>query len=312
MRQPYRLAHFLKDEIMKSDRKILFAFILNAAFSIFELVGGIMTGSVAILSDSIHDFGDALSIGISYILERKSKKPATEVFTYGYARYSTLGGLLTACVLLMGSIVVITNATHRIANPVDINYNGMLIFAVIGVVVNLIAARLTHGGHSLNQRAVSLHMIEDVLGWIVVLIGAIVMRFTDFTHLDSLLSIGVAVYVICSAIKLVKDTMRVLLEQAPQNINVRCVQDHVLALSGVLDVHHMHVWSIDGLHHCATMHVVANVDHASLKQAIKEELQEHGIVHATIEFEHEDDMCPERMCPIEKDIPAHSHHDHHH
>lgn len=295
---------------MKSDKKILFAFILNLAFSIFECIGGIFTGSIAILSDSIHDMGDAISIGISYLLERKSKKPATEIFTYGYSRYSIVGSLFTAGILLIGSIVVIINATHRIINPVEINYNGMILFAIIGVVINLIAARLTHGGHSLNQKAVSLHMLEDVLGWIVVLIGAIIMRFTDFAYLDSVLSIGVTIYVIVNAIKLIKEAMDVLLEKAPHDINLRCVQDHVLALDGVLDIHHMHVWSIDGAHHCVTMHVVTNSNPSLLKQAIKEELQEHGIVHITIEFETEHEECPERTCKIEATIPHHNHHHH--
>ncbi len=296
---------------MKSDKNILFAFILNLAFSVFECIGGILTGSVAILSDSIHDVGDALSIGVSYLLERKSKKPATETFTYGYSRYSIVGSLFTAGVLLIGSIVVIINAVHRILNPIEINYDGMLIFAIIGVVINFVAARLTHGGHSLNQKAVSLHMLEDVMGWIVVLIGAIVMRFTNFVYLDSILSIGVAVYVIINALKLMKDAMTVLLEMAPSDINVSCVQEHVLALDGVLDIHHMHVWSIDGLHHCATMHVVTNSDTAGLKQSIKEELQEHGIVHTTIEFEQEHEVCAEKTCAIETTIPRHNHHHHH-
>jgi cobalt-zinc-cadmium efflux system protein len=159
---------------MKTEKNILIAFVLNFAFSIFEFVGGIFTGSVAIISDAIHDIGDAASIGISYFLEKKSKQQPDAEYTYGYARYSVLGSLITTLILLVGSAVVIYNAIGRIIAPTEINYGGMILFAVVGVCVNFGAAFLTRDGHSLNQKAVNLHMLEDVLGWVVVLVGAVV------------------------------------------------------------------------------------------------------------------------------------------
>ena len=164
---------------MKSDKKILVAFILNLLFSIFEFIGGTISNSVAIISDSIHDLGDSLSIGISYFLEKKSNKKPDHKFTYGYKRYSVIGSVITTLILLVGSVLVIYNAIIRIIDPKDINYNGMIIFAAIGVVINFLAAYFTKDGHSLNQKAVNLHMLEDVLGWAIVLFGAIVMRFTN-------------------------------------------------------------------------------------------------------------------------------------
>ena len=158
----------------KTERNILIAFILNITFSIFEFVGGIFTNSAAILSDSIHDLGDAASIGISYFMEKKSKKQADNKYTYGYVRYSVLGGVITTSILLVGSVLVILNAVDRIINPVEVNYQGMIIFGVVGVVLNTIAALVTRKGDSINQKAVNLHMLEDVLGWVVVLVGAIV------------------------------------------------------------------------------------------------------------------------------------------
>ena len=155
---------------MKTEKNILIAFILNLAFSIFEFVGGALTGSVAIVSDAVHDLGDAVSIGASWLLERKSKKQPDEVYTYGYRRFSVMGSLITTVILLVGSGIVIYNAIERIINPVEINYNGMILFAVIGAVVNLIAAFVTKDGDSINQRAVNLHMLEDVLGWLAVLV----------------------------------------------------------------------------------------------------------------------------------------------
>ena len=180
---------------MKTERNILIAFILNLSFSIFEFVGGVFTGSVAITSDAVHDIGDAASIGISYFLEKRSKKQPDEKYTYGYARYSIIGGFITTLILLIGSAFVIYNAIIRIINPVEINYNGMIVFAVVGVIVNFSAAFFTREGDSLNQKAVNLHMLEDVLGWIVVLVGAVVMRFTDFSLIDPIMSVGVSLFI---------------------------------------------------------------------------------------------------------------------
>ena len=183
---------------MKTEKNILIAFILNISFSVIEFFGGIFTNSVAIISDSIHDFGDALSIGISYFLEKKSKKHADKKYTYGYTRYSVLGGVITTTILLVGSMLVIYGAFKRLLNPVDINYQGMIVFAVIGVILNFIAAYVTRDGESINQKAVNLHMLEDVLGWVIVLVGAIIMNFTNIRVLDSLMSIGVALFILVS------------------------------------------------------------------------------------------------------------------
>ena len=166
---------------MKTEKKILIAFLLNLTFSIIEFIGGTITNSVAIISDSIHDMEDAMSIAISYFLERKSTKKSDNKYTYGYIRYSVLGSIITTFILLGGSILVIYNAILRLFNPIKINYNGMIILALIGVLVNFLAAYFTKEGDSLNQKSVNFQLIEDVLGWLVVLIGAIIMRFTDIS-----------------------------------------------------------------------------------------------------------------------------------
>ena len=198
---------------MKSDKNILIAFILNFLFSIFEFIGGTITNSVAVISDSIHDLGDSLSIGISYFLEKKSKQKPDHKFTFGYKRYSVIGSVITTLILLVGSILVIYNAILRIITPQEINYNGMIIFAAVGLVVNFLAAYFTKEGDSLNQKAVNLHMLEDVLGWAVVLVGAIVMRFTDFYLLDPILSIGVAVFIFIHALGGLKEAIDLFLEK---------------------------------------------------------------------------------------------------
>ncbi len=295
---------------MKSEKKILIAFSLNFAFSVFEFIGGVFTGSVAILSDALHDVGDAASIGISYFLEKKSKKQPDEKYTYGYGRYSLLGGVITTAILLIGSVAVAVGAAGRIINPTEINYNGMIIFAVVGAVVNFIAAHFTHGGHSVNQRAVNLHMLEDVLGWVVVLVGAIVMRLTDFAIIDPLMSIGVAIFIFINAVKNLKEITDIFLEKTPEGINIDELKEHICSVEGVIDAHHIHLWSMNGQGTYATMHVVAEGDLHLVKEKIRAELKEHGIVHATVETETPGEHCHEESCRVHegKGHGAHHHH----
>ena len=295
---------------MKTDKNILIAFMLNLAFSVFEFVGGIFTGSVAIVSDAVHDMGDAASIGISYFLEKKSKKQPDEKYTYGYARFSVLGSIITTVILLFGSVLVIFNAVNRIIEPTEINYNGMIIFAIIGTSINFAAAFLTRDGKSLNQKAVNLHMIEDVLGWVVVLLGAIVMRFTDFALIDPIMSIGVAVFILVHAIKNLKEAIDLFLEKTPHGITIQEMREHIAQLEGVLDVHHIHIWSMDGQAHYATMHIVTNADAHQIKEKIRAEAREHGISHVTLELESEGEPCHEKNCSVTFTANALCHHHH--
>ncbi len=297
---------------MKTQRNILIAFILNLSFSVVEFLGGIFTGSVAIMSDSVHDLGDALSIGMSYLLEKKSRQAPDENHTYGYVRYSVVGGIITTTILLVGSLLVIFNAVKRILNPAEINYNGMITLAVVGAAVNFIAAYFTKEGDSINQKAVNLHMLEDVLGWLVVLVGAIVMRFTDITYIDPLMSLGVAVFILINAVKNMKEVLDLFLEKTPENISVSELREELCKTEGIKDVHHIHVWSIDGHNHLATLHVVANSDFCAVKERVRQELKEHGIVHSTIEIESENEHCHYECCHIEQGESTHHHHHHHH
>ncbi len=297
---------------MKTEKNILIAFILNLSFSIFEFIGGTLTNSVAIVSDSIHDIGDAISIGISYFLEKKSKKQPDATYTYGYARYSVIGSVITTLILLFGSVMVIVNAIGRILNPVEINYNGMIIFAVIGVIVNFCAAYFTKEGDSLNQKAVNLHMLEDVLGWVVVLVGAVVMRFTDISVIDPVMSIAVAAFILVNAVKNLKEVLDLFLEKAPHGISVEEIKEHVSEIEGVLNVHHIHIWSMDGHNNYATMHVVTEEEPHSIKHKIRDELKEHGISHATLELEGKDEGCHEEHCHVEFEASQGHHHHHHH
>ncbi len=299
---------------MKSEKRILLAFLLNLLFAVFEFFGGIVTGSVAILSDALHDIGDAFGIGTSFFLEKKSKKGPDEVYTYGYARFSILGGVITTLILLFGSVAVIAAAIGRIIEPVAIHYDGMILFAVVGVFVNLLAAVCTREGGSLNQRAVNLHMVEDVLGWIVVLIGAIVMRFTDLAILDPLLSSFVALFILFNAYKNLREALLIFLLKTPKGINVEKVKKELLSIDGIASVHHIHLWSLDGQQNFATLHAVITKDAREIKAAIREKMAECGVGHVTVEIEEEGEPCQEISCRID-DIaaaPCHHHHHHHH
>ena len=292
---------------MKTDKNILIAFLLNLSFSIFEFIGGIFTGSVAILSDSFHDICDALSIGISYFLEKKSKKEANYKYTYGYIRYSILGGIITTIILITGSIFFFFASVKRLFNPVSINYDGMIIFAIIGVIVNMLASYSTKGGHSLNQKSVNLHMIEDVLGWLVVLIGSILMKFTDITYIDSILSILVALFILFNALKNIKRIIEIFLEKTPKDINIEKLKKHILRIDGVYDIHHIHIRSIDGFNNFLTMHAVVDKYNHEIKGRIKEELKKHNISHSTIELELKDEICNDIKCEIKSEHNSHHH-----
>ena len=295
---------------MKTEKNILIAFILNISFSIFELIGGLFTNSISILSDAIHDFGDALSIGLSLILEKISKKNPDSNYTYGYARYSILGALITTTILTVGSIFVIISSIKRIISPEDINYNGMIIFAIFGVIINFLAAYFTKDGHSVNQKAVNLHMLEDVLGWVVVLIGSILMKFTDIRLIDSIMSIGVALFILINAFKNLKSILDLFLEKTPANIRVEELKNHLLKIKEIKDIHHIHVWSLDGNNNYSTMHIVTDTkDPVKLKKAVRNEMLEHNIIHTTIEIEGSDEKCLDKECHV--DIKTSHHHQHH-
>ena len=271
---------------MKTDKNILIAFILNIAFAILELIGGVITNSVSILSGSIHDIADASSIGISYFLEKKSKHRPNYKYTYGYVRYSILAAFITTVILLGGSFMVIYNAINRLFNPVELNYNGMIIIALIGILFNIIAVYKTKGGHSLNQEAVNLHLLQDVLNWIIVLIGSILIKFTKIDYIDSIMSFIISVYIIIHALKHLKIVLDLFLEKTPSNINIRKIKKELLKNKNIANINHIHIWSMDGYDNYATLHVIIKNDEVEkMENIIKDYLKENNINHSTIEIE---------------------------
>ena len=290
------------------------AFLLNLGFSIFEFLGGIISGSFAIMSDALHDFGDALSIGISLAIEKKSRKSPDEIYTFGYGNYSLIGALFTTIVLLSGSAIIIVNAVSKILNPTEIEYGKMLIFAVIGVIVNSVAAFVTRGKDTANQRAVNLHMLEDVLGWICVLISAVVIHFSDFYVLDPIMSIAVSIFIILRSFGNLKEIFSVFLAKVPKGISVSEIKKHLMQTNGIKDVHHIHIWEHGSGTILATMHIVTDEDASKIKKNVREELLSHGINHVTLEIEKTGETLCKKACemPGEAGDVHHLGHHHHH
>ena len=296
---------------METKKKIGIAFLLNLLFSVLEAVGGIVTGSVAILSDAVHDFGDALSIGLSYLFEKVAGKKPDTTYTYGYARFSVLGGLINNVILLVGSVLILFGAVSRIIAPAVVDSQSMMILALVGLLVNGVAVYFTHGGKSINQRAVNLHMLEDLLGWVIVLLGAIVMRFTGWVFIDPMLSIFVAVYIATHALGGLKETLNIFLMKKPSGLSTDEVAERLQSLDGVVNVHHLHLWTMDGEQHCATLHAVVKGDSSKVKERIKSELLSCGVSHVTVELELLLEACNQRDCGLSGcGVNSHCHHCH--
>lgn len=298
-----------KEKAMRTDKNILIAFVLNLAFSIFEFVGGALTGSVAISSDALHDLGDAASIGVSYFLEHKSKKDANDKYTFGYGRYSVLGGLLTSTVLLLGSIIVIIHAVQRLWHPVPVAHDGMLIFALLGIIVNFTAAQITRGGSSTNQKAVNLHMLEDMMGWIAVLVGSVIIKFTNWTWIDPVLSILVALTILYNAWMNLIIIVRTLADKVPEEISIPELRHAIEALDAVQTVRDIKVWNIDSNQIYAIIHVES--DASTVKQDIRHVLANYNIVQCTIECDNSSDAITVDFTPKQPPKCNCGHHHHH-
>lgn len=279
-----------------STKNIRAAFFLNLVFSLIELAGGLWTNSIAILSDALHDFGDCLSLGVSWYFQKISGKGRDANFSYGYRRFSVLGAIVTSIVLVVGSIFIVVHAIPRILNPETPNADGMIAMAVAGIFFNGFAAWRLHTGSTLNERAVYLHLMEDVLGWVATLIAAISIRFFSLPLLDPLLAIGIALFILSNVYKNLRKALKIILQGTPEEIKIVEIQATLRRLPGVQEIHDCHVWSMDGQYHILSVHLVVSDDQSldslsAIKQKAKQELHHLHIDHATIEFESQKENC---------------------
>lgn len=277
-------------------KNIQVAFWLNLGFAMLELAGGFYTNSVAVLSDALHDLGDSLSLGTSWYFQKKSQQKRDSNFTYGYKRFSLLGAFINSIVLTVGSVFIISESVQRIFKPAQPDAKGMLILAVIGIGVNLLAMLRLRKGNSINERVISLHFLEDVLGWAAVLLGSIVMMFYDVPILDPLLSLAIAAYILFNVYKNMKSVFQIVLQGVPENLSENKIRQVVRALPEVKDAHDIHVWSMDGNYNIVTLHVVVSenlsvIQQEELKTRIKVKMGELSIQHATVEIERDGYHC---------------------
>lgn len=272
------------------EGNIRLAFFLNLSFTIAEIIGGILTNSMAILSDALHDLGDSISLGMAWYFQRFSRKGPDAEYSFGYARFSLLGALINSVVLVAGSALVLSQSIPRIFRPQEVHPEGMVLFALLGILVNGAAVLRLRKGKSLNEKVVSWHLLEDVLGWVAVLIAGVVMLFAELPVLDPLLSVGITLFVLFNVLKNVRELMRVLLQGVPRGVSVTELEEIIGKVPHVAAVYHTHLWSLEGERNQLTTHILVE-DDAPADQiiAIKENIQAiasgQGIDHVTIQVD---------------------------
>jgi cobalt-zinc-cadmium efflux system protein len=226
-------------------KNIKVAFFLNVTFTIVEIIGGFFTNSIAILSDAVHDLGDSLSLGMAWYFQKKAKKGSDKLFSYGYKRFSLLGAIINSIVLIVGSIFILTEAIPRLFHPEQAEVKGMFLLAILGLIVNGAAVLRLKKGHSINEKVVSLHLLEDVLGWAAILVGSIVMFFFDLPIIDPIMSVFIAIFVLNNVYKNIKQTLHIILQGIPEKLDISLITNHIEQLEGVENVHDLHVWSVE-------------------------------------------------------------------
>lgn len=279
-----------------SDSRIGWAFFLNVSFTIIEFIGGILTNSTAIMADAVHDLGDSLSIGLAWLLSKLSKKNADSMYTYGYRRLSLMGALINGFVLIIGSIWVLSEAIPKLIQPEMPVVEGMLGLAVLGVIVNGYAAYKLSAGKTLNERVLNWHLLEDVLGWLAILIVSVILLFFDLPILDPILSIVFTLFILLNVTRNLWTTVRLFLQASPDKDLSEKIKKALLALKDVENVHHLHLWSLDGEHHVLTAHVVVNKQYPLeqyhlIKEGIHSALKRFQLKHTTIEIELKKERC---------------------
>ncbi|MCP5348388.1 MAG: cation transporter [Pseudomonadales bacterium] len=280
----------------QSSQGIGWAFALNVGFTIIEFVGGLLTNSTAIMADAVHDLGDSLSIGTAWLLSRLSNKGADNSFTYGYKRFSLLGALINGIVLIVGSIWVLVQAVPRLFDPVKPVAEGMFGLAILGVIVNGFAAYKLSAGETLNEKVLNWHLLEDVFGWVAVLIVSIVLMFAEAAILDALLAIGFTLFVLFNVIRNTKQALKLFLQAVPSQGLIEKVREELLTLETVSSIHHAHAWSLDGRSTVYTAHLVIDsplewAEQVEVKNQIARILEKYRFSHTTIELELPEEYC---------------------
>jgi len=285
----------------KAISNLKMAFWLNAVFALVEIAGGIFTNSIAILSDAFHDLGDSVALGLAWYFQRISTKKRDDVYTYGYKRYSLVGATLSAVILLIGSVIIIFKAVPRLISPEPVHTQGMMYLAIVGIIINGLAMFRLKSGHSQNEKVISIHLLEDVLGWVAVLVASIVMKFFDIPILDPLLSLCITAFVLFRVFGNMKQTFRIFMQATPSEEQVDHFKTHLAAIKGIVDLHDMHFWTMDGSYNIASLHVSVDpnlnlLETEIIKQEVRGFLKKEGFAHTTIEIEPRGKICELHDC----------------
>ena len=272
---------------MKTKHAVWLAFFLNLSYAIVEFIAGGIFGSSAVLADSVHDLGDAIAIGISAFLEAISNREEDSHYTLGYKRFSLLGALVTAVILMTGSVLVILENITKLFHPQPVNDEGILWLGIIAVSINVLASLVVRKGKTKNESILSLHFLEDTLGWVAVILMAIVLRFTDWYILDPLLSLVISFFILSKAIPRFWSTLKIFLDAVPEGVDIQQVKSDLEQLDHVASINQLNLWTMDGLEKNAIVHVcLKKVEHMEVcKEAIRAMLKDYGFQNITIEVD---------------------------
>ncbi len=251
-------------------------FWLNTAFAVLEVIGGLWTNSVSILSDALHDAGDSVAIGLAWWLQAKSVQNPNDDFTFGYQRFSLLGALLNGCILLIGGVFILREAIDRLAHPEPAHAVGMFVFSLVGIAVNGYAAWRAGRGKSLNEQVLSWHLLEDVLGWVAIGVASVALWLRpDWTWLDPALSLAITAYILWNVVRRLRDTLQVFLQARPTDVDIAAVRAAVESVPAVHSIHACRVWSLDGERTVFSVHVVLEgLRHVNEVAAVKAQILE--------------------------------------
>ncbi len=272
---------------MKTKYAVWVAFFLNLTYAIVEFIAGGIFGSSAVLADSVHDLGDAIAIGISAFLETISNREEDNQYTLGYKRFSLLGALVTAIILMTGSVLVILENVTKILNPQPVNDEGILWLGIIAITINVLASLVVGKGKTKNESILSLHFLEDTLGWLAVILMAIVLRFTNWYILDPLLSLVISFFILSKALPRFWSTLKIFLDAVPEGINIKQVKNGLERLDNVASLNQLNLWTMDGLEKNAIVHLCLEdwEQMTETKNQVRQLLEERGVQNITIEVD---------------------------
>ena len=272
---------------MKTKHAVWIAFFLNLSYAIIEFIAGGIFGSSAVLADSVHDLGDAIAIGISAFLESISNREEDSHYTLGYKRFSLLGAMVTAVILMTGSVLVILENITKIFHPQPVNDEGILWLGIIAVSINVLASLVIRKGQTKNESILSLHFLEDTLGWVAVILMAIVLRFTDWYILDPLLSIAISFFILSKALPRFWSTLKIFLDAVPEGVDIQKIKTDLAELDHVASINQLNLWTMDGLEKNAIVHVcLKEMEHMeTCKESIRIFLKDCGFQNITIEVD---------------------------